>query len=104
MLMELRAYLKEHGSASLSDLSNRFRLPPEAIEGMLDHWVRKGRVARKNLACVCPGCASSGGCAGCPTSGGSCCGGGISAAAFEIYEWLETPVTQKSLGSEGRAA
>ncbi|MFV0358259.1 FeoC-like transcriptional regulator [Tropicimonas sp.] len=77
MLMELKSYLETNGPASLEDMANRFRIAPDALRGMLDHWVRKGAIVRKNLAPACGGC-SVGHCGGC-----------TSADAFEIYTPLQ---------------
>ena len=76
MLLEIRKYLQEHGAASILDLSNRFRISPDALRGMLDHWVRKGTVSRRDFAGDCGGCTSQGHCCGCGTL-----------ASFEVYEW-----------------
>ena len=107
MLMKIRAYLEDRGSASLADLANRFGLPPEAVEGMVGHWVRKGRVRRVDLSSICPSCSCGGGCSGCAAtagSGASCCGGGLIGPAFAIYEWVDRPSAEKTLGSGDRAA
>lgn len=74
MLMELRTYVEAHGSASILDLSNHFRMSPEALRGMLEHWLRKGVLIRHDFSGSCGGCASSGHCGGC----------GL-AASMEIY-------------------
>lgn len=76
MLLEIRTYLERNGSANILDLSNHFRIAPEALRGMLDHWIRKGRVVRHDFAGTCGNCGSGGACGGC----------GV-AASFEIYEW-----------------
>lgn len=77
MLMELKIYLQTHGSASLSDLSNHFRIAPDALRGMLAHWTGKGMVVRRDGPETCGGCA--------PVK--SCCGCALSANA-EVYEWV----------------
>ncbi len=77
MLMELKTYLERQGSASIFDLSNRFRVSPDALRGMLEHWIRKGKVVRKDFSGDCGGCGHSGGCGGC-----------ASAVSFEIYDWV----------------
>lgn len=73
MLMEIRAYLEQAGSASILDLSNRFRIAPDALRGMLDHWIRKDAIVRQDFSPSCSGCGV-----------GHCGGCGI-AASFEIY-------------------
>ncbi|MCE6951845.1 FeoC-like transcriptional regulator [Cereibacter sphaeroides] len=76
LLLDLRSYLQERGQASLTDLAHRFRSDPEAMRGMLGHWIGKGKVRR--LACAPMACGKS--CSGCHAS-----------AAPEIYEWLDAP-------------
>lgn len=75
MLLDLRTYLEQHRSASLADLSNHFRVAPDALRGMLQHWIRKGLVERRDTELPC-----ADGCAG-------ACGSCGAAAAFEIYRW-----------------
>ena len=72
MLTEIRSYLSVRGRASLQDLANRFDISPDAMREMLEHWIRKGRVARNIVG---EGC--SGGCGKCAE------------AVTEIYEWVE---------------
>ncbi|WP_245925089.1 FeoC-like transcriptional regulator [Aliiruegeria haliotis] len=72
--MDIRAYLERHGSANIVDLSNHFRVAPDAMRGMLEHWIRKGSVTRQDFAPSCSGCGT-----------GSCGGCGV-AASFEIYQ------------------
>ncbi len=72
ILSELKGYLAQHGRADLTDLSNRFGVEEDALRGMLEQWIRKGRVRLL---------ASGGPC-------GPCCGCG--AKAVEIYEWVGT--------------
>ncbi len=76
MLMEIRTYLMQHGSASILDLANHFRVAPDALRGMLGHWIAKGEIVRHDFSGSCGDCGSS----------GHCCGCGI-AASFEVYEW-----------------
>lgn len=72
ILAELKAYLIEHGRADLTDLSARFDTDCDALRGMLDTWVARGRVRRQ---------VSSG-----PNTCKSCCGCELTAP--EIYEWV----------------
>ncbi|MCP5366381.1 MAG: FeoC-like transcriptional regulator [Hyphomicrobiales bacterium] len=72
ILSELRAYLSEHGRAGIGDLANRFDADPDAIRGMLSHFIRKGRVRKlENPAGDCGGCSK------------------CDAFALEVYEWTE---------------
>ncbi|EEW23906.1 FeoC-like transcriptional regulator [Rhodobacter ferrooxidans] len=75
MLMDIRAYVQDRGRASLSDIALHFRRDPEALRGMLAHWVAKGTLRHQIAA---PSCAKSTGCGGC-----SC-----DASGFETYEFI----------------
>ncbi len=89
ILSEIKSYLMERGSAPLSDIALHFDSEPDAVRGMLEQWVRKGKV-RKNL--LSASCGSS--CDKCDT------------AATEVYEWIaagrtsehEQPITFHSGG------
>ena len=80
MLLELKSYLEERGSASILDLSNKFRTPPEALRGMLGHWIKKGVITGHDFATDCGSCKPAGGCGTCGVS-----------ASFEIYNWVGAP-------------
>lgn len=73
ILSEIKKYLKAHKRASLADLVNHFDAEPEAMQGMLGQFVRKGRVLRLDV----PAGGCSGGCGNCKCEGSS----------MEIYEW-----------------
>ena len=70
ILSELRDYLKTHHRAALIDMAHRFEIDPEALRGMLDKWVAKGRVIKLPAQTVCDS-----GCGKCDQ------------ASVEIYEW-----------------
>lgn len=69
ILAELKAYLIEHRRVELADLASRFDVAPEALRGMLERLIDKGRVRRIADAGPCDGCC------GCAT------------ATPEIYAW-----------------
>lgn len=71
MLLEIRSYLQERGEANLTDLAIRFGASPDAMRGMLAHWIGKGRVRRIDCGLSC---------------GKSCAGCGVMAP--EIYAWV----------------
>ena len=71
MLSEIRDYLSVRGRAPLSDIALRLGVSTDAARGMLDHFVRKGRVCRLSS------------CGGCSRGCGSC----SESANAEIYEW-----------------
>ncbi len=78
ILSELRRYLQTHRRATLADLSARFDIEPEALEGMLSHWERKGKVSR--LSCA-PSCETSPVCTSCTAA--------IREHDTIVYEWRE---------------
>lgn len=70
ILSDIRDYLSERGQASLADMALHFDTEPEAMRGMLDHWVSKGKVDRRKVE------------AACGTSCNRC-----APAAMELYVW-----------------
>lgn len=70
ILSELRDYLKSNRRAALIDMSHRFDVDPEALRGMLDKWIAKGRVTKLPQGTLC---------------GGGCCK--CDSATIELYEW-----------------
>lgn len=71
ILTDLKRYLSERRQATLVDLAYRFDVEPEALRGMLEHWIRKGKV-RRHLG---PG--------GCATGCVKC-----DPRVLEFYEWI----------------
>lgn len=53
ILRELDEYLQVHRRATLGDIALRFDVPAEAARGMLDLWIRKGRVRQLDAAATC---------------------------------------------------
>jgi putative ferrous iron transport protein C len=72
MLSEIKQYLIEHKRATLGDLAIHFDIEPEAMRGMMQQWIRKGRVLKSDVQANCHGACSK------------CC----DASAMEIYEWI----------------
>lgn len=70
ILTEIKQYLKSNRSASLTDLSVRFHVEPDAMRGMLDQWIKKGRIKKLPEGSGCSNC-----CANC------------NSGHLEIYEW-----------------
>lgn len=58
ILRDVRDYLKQHQRASLNDLAHHFGTSPDAMRGMLDQWINKGRI-RHCPAAACTSCATS---------------------------------------------
>jgi hypothetical protein len=60
ILSELRDYVKTRRQVSLEDAALHFDVEPEAIRGMLEFWVRKGKISRHGSDAACAGgCACS---------------------------------------------
>lgn len=53
ILSDIRDYLMHREQASLNDLALHFDTDPMALRGMLDHWIRKGKVTRETLTGAC---------------------------------------------------
>jgi hypothetical protein len=70
ILTELKFYLKENKRATLIDLAHHFDVTPDAVKGMLEHWIRKGKVHRLEGSRCTKGCCQS------------------DPAHLEIYEWV----------------
>lgn len=85
ILTELQDYLRDHRRASVQQLSQRFRIQPAALHGMLDRLARKGRVRRLDRPSRCSGCHV------CPDS------------ALELYEWVDGVVVPCSVAPAGKA-
>ena len=73
MLSDLKAYLMKAHRASIDELAIHFAMPPDALRGMLDHWIRKGRIVR-----VTEGAGKCGSCCACGSKPG------------EIYRWVSS--------------
>ncbi|MEE9357960.1 FeoC-like transcriptional regulator [Candidatus Vondammii sp. HM_W22] len=72
ILSELRDYLKTNRRAALIDMAHRFDTDPDALRGMLNKWVAKGRVEKLPQGSEC---------------GGGCCK--CDPATTEVYAWKE---------------
>lgn len=80
ILAEVRDYLKQRGLCTLSDIALHFDSDADAVRGMLEVWIRKGKV-EKSLATD-----------SCGTSCQSC-----DPATTEVYLWCEKN-TDKIIG------
>lgn len=69
---EIKRYLTERKMAPLNDIALHFDMEPDAVRGLLGHWIRKGKVRLHKDE----GCSSGGCCSDCGTH------------AKEVYEWL----------------
>lgn len=69
ILSELKTYLMARKRSPLSDLANHFNADPDAVRGMLAHFMHKGQVRRIDDGAACGGCQK------------------CDAYASEAYEW-----------------
>ncbi len=72
ILSDIKRYLKSRPQANLSDIALHFDSEPDAIRGMLEIWIRKGKVKKSLLNQAC-----GSGCNKCAE------------ALIEIYSWNE---------------
>ena len=72
ILSDLRVYLRQQRRIALADLVLHFNMDADALRGMLNLWISKGKVRKLPLSASC---------------GTSCCQ--CDATLTEIYEWLE---------------
>ena len=71
ILSDIKRYLMRCGQASLGDIALHLDAQPDAVRGMLEQWMRKGRVRRHLATSAC---------------GGSCTR--CNPSSTEIYEWI----------------
>lgn len=76
ILSDIRDYLAEKGESTLTDVALHFDITPDAARGMLEVWVRKGKITRRTISTSC---------------GSSC--SQCDPAATEVYVWGELPAT-----------
>ncbi len=72
ILSDLRGYLKEQRRVALADLIIHFNMDANAMRGMLDKWISKGKVHKMPLKASC-----GTGCFKCDTT------------LTEFYEWVD---------------
>ena len=76
ILSDIRKYLQERGQSSLADIAVHFDVEPDAVRGMLEIWIKKGKLSRRSAT---TSCGTS--CSQCDT------------ATIEIYVWQASPIT-----------
>ena len=59
ILQDIKDYLKSRQQASLGDIALHFDVEPDALRGMLDFWVSKGKITVHRNDIDCGGCACS---------------------------------------------
>ena len=52
ILSDIRNYVQDRGQSSLADIALHFDIEPEAARGMLDIWIRKGKLQRRSCSNV----------------------------------------------------
>jgi putative ferrous iron transport protein C len=70
ILTEIQQYLSERGKASLEEMELHFRIDGNALRGMLNRLIRKGRIKKLSIPQRCHGC--------------TCC----ILESLEFYEWI----------------
>jgi predicted ArsR family transcriptional regulator len=73
ILSDIKQYLSQRGSATLADISMHFDTDPDAMRGMLEQWIRKGRVTKHATSSTC-------------SSSCNKCG----SDSAELYQWVES--------------
>ena len=71
ILSEIKEYFSQQPMASLADLSVHFGVEPDAMRGMLELWIRKGKLRKLPQGDPCPNC-----CKTCKLE------------KLELYKWL----------------
>ena len=82
ILSDIRDYLRTHRHAALRDMALRFGTDPDALRGMLDKWIAKGRVEKLPSGTACSGCCR------CDPS------------ATEVYEWVAERPDEQAEGPD----
>ena len=72
ILSDIKRYLAERGQATLADIALHCDAEPNAVRGMLEQWIRKGKVEMQMASGSC---------------GSSC--SSCDPATVEIYIWLD---------------
>lgn len=73
ILRRLKRYLQLHRQATLGDLALHFDVPADAMRGMLETWLRKGRVRELDTQATC----------------NTSCATACDDTAMTIYEWVD---------------
>ena len=70
---DIKKYFASRKVASLQDLSFHFNVEPDAVRGMLEQWIHKGKMYRLPYEESCQGC----------------CGCGYNSEKMEFYQWID---------------
>ncbi len=74
ILSDIRRYIETRGQVALADIALHFDADPDAVRGMLEVWIQKGKIYRQMATASC---------------GGSCTQ--CDSATTEIYVWNRQP-------------
>ena len=58
ILSDIQKFIADNKRASIADLKLHFRMDGDALRGMLNRLIRKGRISKMAEAKKCGGCAS----------------------------------------------
>ncbi|MCU7920714.1 MAG: FeoC-like transcriptional regulator [Candidatus Thiodiazotropha sp. (ex Epidulcina cf. delphinae)] len=72
ILSDIRDFLAKRGQATLAEIALHVDAEPDAVRGMLQQWVRKGRIEQRKVEAAC---------------GSSC--NRCDPAATELYVWRQ---------------
>ncbi|MCU7935150.1 MAG: FeoC-like transcriptional regulator [Candidatus Thiodiazotropha sp. (ex Dulcina madagascariensis)] len=72
ILSDIRDFLLKRGQATLAEIALHVDAEPDAVRGMLQQWVRKGRIEQRKVEAAC---------------GSSC--NRCDPAATELYVWRQ---------------
>ena len=56
MLSKIREFLEEQGTASMAEIALHLDADPDAVRGMLDLWIAKGRIEKLAGGPACRTC------------------------------------------------
>lgn len=87
ILSEISHYIEQRGQATLAEIALHFDADADAVRGMLEIWVHKGKIYRQTASASC---------------GSSC--HQCDPAATEIYVWGDMSDVNAALLPEGCSA
>ncbi|MCU7905176.1 MAG: FeoC-like transcriptional regulator [Candidatus Thiodiazotropha sp. (ex Epidulcina cf. delphinae)] len=53
ILSDIREFLLKRGQATLAEIALHVDAEPDAVRGMLQQWVRKGRIEQRKVEAAC---------------------------------------------------
>jgi len=53
ILSDIGHYVQEHRQVTLSQISLHFNAQPDAVRGMLETWIKKGKISRQMATASC---------------------------------------------------